>query len=72
MQISANDIDQQNATQAMASERTVDETLKLIDTVNNYPVLRQTDLKEYGRESPRDAAMRKLNKDFGQTRDKSF
>ena len=42
----------------MASVWTMDETLKLINTVENYPVVWQTDRKEYGRKGPRDAALR--------------
>ena len=37
--------DQRNATQAMASEWTMDKTLKLINIVKNYTVVWQTDHK---------------------------
>ena len=54
----------------MTSVWSVEESVKLIDIVKNYPVLWQTDHKLYGRKGPRDAAMRKVYKDFGETRGK--
>ena len=54
----------------MASVWSVEESVKLIDIVKNYPLLWQTDHKLYGRKGPRDTAMRKVYKDFGETRGK--
>ena len=54
----------------MAFVWSVEESVKLIDIVKNYPVLWQTDYKLYGPKGPRDAAMRKVYKDFGETRGK--
>ena len=56
----------------MESAWSVEESVKYIDTciVKNYPVLWQTDHKLYGRKGPRDAAMRKVYKDFGEKRGK--
>ena len=72
MQVAANHIHQCDTRLAMASVWSVEESVKLIDMVKNYPVLWQTDHKLYGRKGPRDAAMRKvgLYKDFGETRGK--
>jgi len=52
----------------MASVWSVEEGEKLIDIVKNYPVLWQADHKLYCRKGPRDAAMRKVYKNFGETR----
>ena len=53
----------------MAFVWSVEESVKLIDIVKNYPILWQTDHKLYGRKGPRDAAMRNY-KDFGEIRGK--
>ena len=67
MQIAANHIHQCDTRLAMAFVWSVEESVKLIDIVKNYPILWQTDHKLYGRKGPRDAAMRKVYKDFRET-----
>ena len=56
----------------MAFVWSVEESVKLIDIVKNYPVLWQSDHKLYGRKGPRDAAMKKYTKILEKQEVKSF
>ena len=49
----------------MAINWSVDDSLRLIEIINRYPVILKTDHLSYGKLGPRDASMKKVAVDFG-------